>query len=113
MSYASLLTTDITYWAPSTPDGFGGIAYATPVTIKGRVQAENLLYQDEAGEEFVSASVVYTLQQLAHNGWIFKGVSAGANPQAVEGAYMVRRIYTTSDPSNGTIVYKAVLGRAG
>jgi hypothetical protein len=113
MSYTSLLTSDITYWAPSTPDGYGGLAYAAPATIKGRVQAENIAYQDEAGEEFVSASVVYTLTQLAHNGWIYKGVSATADPQDVEGAYIVRRIYTTADPTEGTIVYKAILGRAG
>lgn len=111
MSYESQLQTTLTYWAPSTADGFGGLAYSSPITLLGRYEDHNDNYIDSAGEEFISNAIVYTKQLLTHNGWVYKGVSVESNPQNVEGAQRIRVIYTTQNPSGTIIVYKTVLGR--
>ena len=110
MSYSSLLQDTITMWVPSTNDGFGGLAYATPVQVLGRWQNDNENYQDADGEEFVSSAIIYTKQQLVQNAWCYEGTSAQANPQNQEGAYRIRRLYTTSTPNDSITVFKAILG---
>lgn len=110
MSYEALLQTTITYWPPGANTGFGDLTYGEPGPLLARYQSDNTNQQDDDGEEFVSAAVVYTTEQLEHNGWVFNGSSVEANPQDVEGAYRIRRLYTTSNPAGTVVVYKAVLG---
>ena len=110
MSYQGLLTQTLTYWSPSSQDGFGGISYSTPVTIKGRYQEENDTYNDFEGEEFISNAVVYTNQELGHNGWIYNGTSVATNPQTEQDAYRIRRLFKTQTPNASIIVYKYILG---
>lgn len=110
MSYSALLTGTVTYWAPGTPDGFGGMSYAAPVQISARYQDESQNYQDRDGEEFISKAVAYVAQDLAHNGWIYNGTSAQANPQNQAGAYRIRTLMKSATPSGSVIHRKVVLG---
>jgi hypothetical protein len=110
MSYSALLADTLTYWSPSTSDGFGGMSYGAPTGLLGRYQLDNQNFQDADGEEFISASICYTTTQLVQDGWVYEGASVAVNPQTVEGAYRIRRLYTTASPNDSITVYKAVLG---
>ena len=110
MSYSSLLTQTATYWSPSTPDGFGGMAFAAPTTLLCRWQSTTDIFQDTDGEEFVSDAVIYTTSALVENGWLYLGTSVVANPQSVVGAYRIRRLHWSQTPNASITVYKWILG---
>ncbi len=110
MSYLALLTDTVTYWAPATPDGYGGMTFATPVQIVARYQNCVTNEQDGNGEEFVSSAIVYTNIALAQNGWIMKGTSAQADPQSEALAYRVRKLCTSDNPEHIITIRKAILG---
>lgn len=110
MSYLALLTDTVTYWAPSTANGYGGMAFVSPVQIVARYQNCVTNEQDGNGEEFVSSAIVYTNIALAQNGWIMKGTSAAADPQSEALAYRVRKLCTSSNPSGSITCRKAILG---
>lgn len=110
MTYSAQLQTTLTRWSGQTNDGFGGISFSSKSEILGRIQSDTNNYIDDAGEEFQSKAIVYTTIQLSINDWIYKGTSVQTNPQIQNGAYRVRQIYTTQNPSGSIIVYKAILG---
>lgn len=110
VSYTARLTQTATYWAPTTPDGSGGFSYASPVQILVRWQDEVDNFQDADGEEFISAAIVYSSGPLVHNGWLYLGTSAEANPQDQAGAYRNRRLLFSQNPNGTRKVYKNILG---
>jgi hypothetical protein len=110
MSYTSLLQSTATYWAPATPDGFGGITYASPTTFLCRWQDVTDNFQDTEGEEFISDAIVYTTSELADNGWLYLGTSAQGDPQDQAGAHRIRRREKTQTPNGSIVVYKNILG---
>lgn len=110
MSYESLLQDTITHWSSATIDGFGDLTFPAPAQILGRWQDDTTLFQDLAGEEFISSSIVYTKTELQENDWLYLGTSAEANPQNQSGAFRVRRRYNTSTPNDSISVYKNICG---
>ena len=110
MSYTALLSTTITIWETPVNDGYANFSYSTPTQVSCRYQNDRQNLIDDLGMEFVSTAVIYTTQQLALNTWVYKGTTSTANPQNVDEAYRVRKIYTTSTPTDSIIVYKAILG---
>jgi len=110
MSYSSLLTQNCTYWTTSVADGFGGYIYNTPSTILCRWQDDTENYNDADGEEFISSAIVYSLQELEQNGWLYLGTSTEANPQNQSGAYRIRKTKKSPNPSGSIIVYTSILG---
>jgi len=110
MSYNALLQTTATYWAVGTPDGFGGVKYATPATLLCRWEDKTETYQDTEGEEFISSAIIYTTTQLLENGWLYRGSSVAANPQDVNDAFRIRRIERTQTPDGSIVIHKNILG---
>lgn len=84
------LRQNVTYWSPGGNDGFGGVSYAAPVTIKGRWQDIAVLFRDTMGNEVVSQSKVWIDTDVVNKGYLFLGVSTGADPETVSGAYEIR-----------------------
>ena len=110
MSYSGLLQTTLTYWAPTSVDGFGGIGYAVPTTLTGRWQDEVDTFEDSDGQEFISSAIIYTTTELTENGWLYEGTSVATNPQTVTGAYRIRRLHKSQTPTGTIVVYKNVCG---
>lgn len=110
MSYLSLLTDTITYWAPSTPDGYGGKTFAAPTQLSARFQKSNEELLDDAGQSFVSIATVYTTQDVEFGGFISNGTSAETNPLNLDTAYRIRRTRVSSNPEKLITVYRVDLG---
>lgn len=110
MSYTSLLTQSITYWTTNVADGFGGYSYNAPTTLLCRYQDFVDNFQDFEGEEFISSAIVYTSTELEQNAWVYLGTSIETNPQNQSGAYRIRNLQKSQNPSGSIIVYKNILG---
>lgn len=87
----------ITYWAPSTPDGYGGKAYSSPTSIKGRWEDTVELFIDAIGREKVSMARVYVDRQLVNGGFIFLGTNSSTDPTSVDGAREIRQVRKIPD----------------
>lgn len=68
-----------TYWAATTPDGFGGFNFSAPVLLACRWQDKRDLVRNADGDEVVCMSIVYVDRQLARKGWLVLGDMTG-NP---------------------------------
>ncbi len=79
-----------TYWAPPTPDGFGGGTYPAPVEIACRWEDKPELFIDAEGREQQSAAVVYPDRELLVEGWLVQGSSAEADPHNAAGAFEIK-----------------------
>jgi hypothetical protein len=91
VNLASKLNQTITYWAPSTPDQYGGRTYAAPVTFVGRWEDRAETLTSPSGEEFISRSRVFSDAAKAINGYLYLGTSATADPRTVDGAYEIQQ----------------------
>ena len=114
MSYNLLLTEDAVYWPPGQPDGFGQTVSEDPVQIKCRWQNDQRRRVSTIGSEFISQAIVYCEQELAYNGWIWRGLLADAEfksaPRKQLGAYQIQIIERSQNPSGVITVYKHTLG---
>jgi hypothetical protein len=91
MSFLSLaLTEEITYWAPLTPDQFGKVAVAAPITIKCKWEDVQELFINAQGEEVRSSAMVYVDRDVVEQGWLFRGISTATEPRTVLGAKEIR-----------------------
>lgn len=98
-----------TYWAPSTPNGFGGYTYATPVQIIVRWEYKQEEVVKENGETVVSRAVVFTSLDLANHGYLYLGTSTTADPTTVANAFQIQAIIKTPDLRNMTSERRAIL----
>lgn len=114
MSYVGMLTEDAVYWPPGQPDGFGQTVSEDPVQIKVRWQNEQQRRVSARGVEFISQAVVYCDQELAFNGWMWRGLLADAEfksaPRKQIGAYQIEIVERSQNPAGIIIVYKHTLG---
>jgi hypothetical protein len=97
LNYARNMRESITYWPPAGNDGFGGITFGAPETIKVRWQDKADLFRDPSGKEQVSASVVYCAVPLEIQGWLFRGASVASDPRTVPGASEIKQRGDSSD----------------
>lgn len=104
------LNDDVTYWAPGTPDGYGGYAYAAPVKLKGRWEDRQDLFLDDRGEERKAEGVVYVDRDVETEGYLFLGKSSATDPTTVAGAREVRQYRKLRSLTGRTTVRKAWLG---
>tara|TARA_R110000803_G_scaffold210841_1_gene284319 strand:+ start:35825 stop:36169 length:345 start_codon:yes stop_codon:yes gene_type:complete len=74
------LRTTLTYWSPGAPDGFGGTAWAAPVSVKGRWENREEMFIDAKGDEVKSAATVYVVSDVVLGGYLFNGSSTAADP---------------------------------
>ena len=93
------LKTDITYWA-STPDGFGGFTFGTPVALKGRWEQRTELFRNATGEEEVSEAIVFVSSDVAINGYLFEGTSIAADPTLLADAKLIKQFVRIPDLRN-------------
>lgn len=100
MSYTRNLVMDITYWAPTGQDTYGGKTFAAPVTLKGRWEDKMELVRSKTGSEIVSKSRAFVVQELDIDGYLYNGVSAAANPRSVDGASEIQALGRTSNLRN-------------
>lgn len=114
MSYTSLQTEDAVYWPPGQPDGFGQTVPEDAVELKVRWQDDQRRRVDATGVEFISQAIVYCNQQLAYNGWLWYGKLEDAEypsaPRKQLGAYQIKAIERSQNPSGLIVVYKHILG---
>lgn len=112
MSLASLQTQTLTYWSPGVPDGFGGHAWGSPVTLKCRWQDRSDREIDDQGVEFITRAVIYQTQALALHGMVYKGTSTATDPMELDSAWTIRSVRQSENPSGGIVVHKILLGGA-
>lgn len=98
-----------TYWAPSTPNGFGGFTYATPVQIDVRWENKQEEVTKENGETIVSMATVFVDQDLDSHGYLYLGTSAEADPTTVAGAFQIQTIIKIPDLRNLVSERRAIL----
>lgn len=80
----------ITYWAPGSPDGFGGFLYAEPVILKAKWEDRTELITDAFNNEYVSRSRVFVDRDMQVDGYLYLGVSHAVDPRTVNGAHRIR-----------------------
>ena len=85
-----MLNQTITYWSPGTINNYGDLTFVAPVTINGRWENRVELVTDSKGREFTSRAHAYLFSDVENEGYLFLGTSTGADPRAVEGAYLIR-----------------------
>lgn len=85
----------VTYWAPGAPDGYGGLSFSAPVTMKGRWEDRVELIRDSFGEETVSQAVAYLTQDVVVRGYLYEGSSTASSPLSVDGAKKIIRVDKT------------------
>jgi hypothetical protein len=102
-------TEDATYWPPGVNDGYGGLVFPSPVSIKCRWQDDNQRVTTNEGDEKVTKSVVYPDQVVEVGGWLYRGVSIAADPRSVTGAGEILSAQSTRSVNGTQLFYKAML----
>ena len=96
------------YWGSPLADGEGGFTFATPVELACRWEGKVQIVKDDdaKGGEIESVAVVYVLQDVDEEGYLYLGTlndlealedssenSSGGwfNPMVVDGAYKIKQ----------------------
>ena len=91
------------YWGNPVNDGTGGFTFDDAVEIKVRWEDRKEVFVAPTGDQLVSKAIVYAMQDLDENGYLYLGTldslydsaesSGGAidNPKEIDGAYPIRR----------------------
>lgn len=113
---AGLCKQDAVYWGNPQNDGYSDFIYDAPVAIKCRWEDKVQFFQDRQGNEQSSRSIVYVLQELDEEGWLYLGLltdlttAEKANPKLIRAASTIKKFEKT--PALGTTTdfyYKAWL----
>jgi hypothetical protein len=99
MDIASKLNQVLTYWAPSTPNGFGGWNYALPVEKACRWDERLRVTVDAQGREVVSTASAYVLEELSLEGYIRLGSLSSNMPNPTEDKDARRILSRAKTPS--------------
>src|SRR5262245_51467236 len=99
----------ITYWAPGTADGFGGRNWPAPIQLCARWEDRNETVMNQQGDEIVSQAVVFVLQDVAIQGWMYRGISAQVDPTAQPGASEIRALVKVPDLRRNSWERRAIL----
>ena len=89
------------YWGSPVNDGYGGKTFASPVEILCRWEDKNETFIAPNGDQSVSKSVVYVLQDVDQEGYLFLGTldslydAAESSATVIDpkdvAAYLIRR----------------------
>jgi len=81
-----------TYWGSPVQNGFGGYTFSAPVVVACRWEDTNERYLDNAGEEKVSRSTIWTYERLEEGGYLAQGNHSGVtDPTTLDNAYAIQR----------------------
>jgi hypothetical protein len=112
------------YWGIPTKDGEGGFTFAEPVEVYCRWEDMNQIVADAKGNELTSRALVYLLQDVDEEGYLYLGTledlydllntesSEGdlPNPVTIQGAYIIKRFQKTPTLGSTTVfIRKAYL----
>lgn len=85
------------YWGTPVNDGYGKLTFDNPVEIKCRWVDASKIMQDDAGKEFLATAEIYPLQELDHQGLLYRGVLTDLtveqlqDPYAIPGVVSIKR----------------------
>ncbi len=85
------------YWAPGTPDGYGGRNWVAPVEIACRWEDKAIRITEPNGEEIISRAKILVTQDVLEQGMLYLGTLADlspseeADPKTVDKAFTIRR----------------------
>jgi hypothetical protein len=107
---------DAVYWGNPKNDGYSGFIYDAAVEIKCRWEDKVQLIVDKEGNTQSSRALVYCLQELDEEGWLYLGkltdltAAEIANPKLVRDASTIKK-FEKSPALNSTteFYYKAWL----
>lgn len=80
-----------TYWAPNTPDGYGGGTFPAPVTVTCRWEDTTEIVLDNKGVEAMARAKVFLETDLLSGGFLVLGTSTATDPRLVDGAWEIVR----------------------
>lgn len=108
--YTRLLKQTATYWAPTGhSDGYGTVTYAAPTTLTVRWEDRNEKFLGPEGRDEVSASIVWTNQDVEIGGYMLLGTSSATDPENTDGAYIIRRFDKIWDVKGRVVERRAIL----
>ena len=107
---------DAVYWGNPQNDGYSNFTYDAAVEIKCRWQDKVQFFYDNEGNTQSSRAIVYPLQELDEEGWLYLGLLTDltaaeiANPKIIPSASTIKK-FEKSPVLNGTtdFYYKAWL----
>lgn len=97
----------VTYWAPSTPTGFGTRTFSTPTTLDCRWEDVSVEFIDQQGETVVSKSRIYLDTDVVPEGMLYLGTSTAATPPAT--AERIRQVKRTPSLDGTQFLYTVML----
>lgn len=107
---------DAVYWGNPQNDGYSDFTYDAAIEIKCRWEDKMQLITNPEGNQQSSRSIVYCLQELDEEGWLYLGLLADltaaqiANPKLIREASIIKK-FEKSPVLGGTtdFYYKAWL----
>lgn len=85
--FSSAMKQQMTYWAASGNDGYGGKTFSAPVLLMCRHEIRSDLARNAMGQEVVARSVTWVPSDVAEGGYLALGdQTASADPTAVSTA---------------------------
>ena len=111
MNLAKFTKQTCTYWAPGTPDGFGGFTWPAPDELACRWDERITMVRDGNGVERVSNATVLVVDKVDADGMLYLGQleSSGELPDDLEGAQKIITVKTITDSKGRTLGYQAFL----
>jgi hypothetical protein len=91
------------YWGNPVNDGTNNFTFDTPVEIDCRWQDKAVLFVGANGEQDVSRSIIYTIDDLVLNGYLYLGTldelydvaessAYELNPKEIDNAFIIKNI---------------------
>jgi len=95
------LNQQVTYWAMTGSDGYGGFTFAAPALLPARWEDKAELFQNDNNEEQVSKAVIYTEVDIETGDYLILGDYVGsATPLGLSKAYRVCQKFRSTDLRN-------------
>lgn len=100
----------ITYWATSgATDRFGKPVFSAPVALIGRWEDRIENVQGKTGDVYISKARVFLKDQIAIDGYLFRGTSIAVDPTVVQNAGEVQALGSMPDLRSTQRMYVAYL----
>lgn len=111
--YDRAIAEDVTYWAPSSRDGYGVHSYQSPQVLKGRLEQRTEKFYDDQGAELHSDSVAFLRQSVQRSGYLARGDQSGtSDPTTLHEAFEITETREQRDLSGRITTHLVLLQRA-
>lgn len=110
MSMLRNMKQDVTHWAVTGSDGFGGFLFSAPAILKGRWEQKAELFLTDAGEEATSAAIVYLAGDVDAGDYVALGDHLlESNPGTLSAGARIRAYGKVTDLRNAESLRKVWL----